>query len=61
MDLEFQDRPDPPDHQAQKEFKDLRVTLASQETLVSQDGQVLMELQGPKVWRTFPFSVPYGT
>lgn len=59
--MEFQDRPDPPDHQAQKEFKDLRVTLASQETLVSQDGQVLMELQGPKVWRTFPFSVPYGT
>lgn len=55
VDLEFQDHLDPQDPQAQKEFKDLKVILASQETLVSQDGQVLMEPQGPKVWRTLPF------
>lgn len=59
MDLEFQDHLDPQDCQVQKEFRDLKVILASQGVLVSQDGQVLMELQGPKVWRTLPFSVPY--
>lgn len=58
MDLDFQDHLDPQDHQAQKEFKDLKVILASQAALVSQDGQVLMELQGPKVWRALPFPVP---
>ena len=59
MVLEFQDHLDPQDHRAQKEFKDLKVILASQETLVSQAGQVSMELQGPKVWSTVPFSVSY--